>query len=333
MTYPPLTVIVPTFNRPEGITLAVESLFAQTLVAEGGFTLVIVDNAPDASAAEAVKALRAKCPSGVNFITLHEPNAGVANARNKAMSVVTTNLVAFLDDDQSAPETWLEQLLDHYATYPASVTFGPVETRLPDPTILHREYFERFFARLPDLETGYTDQSFGCGNALIDFSLIDGKAPWFDVAMNEIGGEDDRLFERVRDSDGTFAWAADAVVYEHPPEKRIHLRYTLKRAFAYGQGPVTMARMAQPTQYLEIAKWMAVGSVKASFHGALWLFQLAIRHPKRAYQLDEAIRGAAKVFWFVDFKFYGQAMLEKKPHRFRLFNSRRRSNDEATDAP
>jgi glycosyltransferase involved in cell wall biosynthesis len=332
MTYPPLTLIVPTFNRPEGVTRAVESLFAQTLVIQGGFTLIIVDNAPDASATDAVNALRKICPDTVTLINLHEPNAGVANARNTAMRAAPTDLVAFLDDDQSAPAEWLTQLLDHYAQYPAAVTFGPVETRLPDPDALHREYFERFFARLPDLETGYTDQSFGCGNALVDFARIDGTAPWFDVAMNEIGGEDDRLFERVRASGGTFAWAAHASVFEHPPEKRIHLRYTLKRAFAYGQGPVTMARMAQPTRYLEIAKWMAVGSVKAAIHGALWLFQLAIRHPKRAYQLDEAIRGAAKVLWFVDFKFYGQAMLEKKPHRMRLFNSRQPSNDEATDA-
>lgn len=332
MNHPPLTVIVPTFNRPDGVTLAVESLFAQTLTAKGGFTLVIVDNAPDASAAKAVDALRAKCPDAIDFISLHEPNAGVANARNTAMTAVETNLVAFLDDDQSAPETWLENLLRHYAIYPASVTFGPVETRLPDPNVLHREYFEGFFARLPELETGYTDQSFGCGNSLVDFSRIKGGAPWFDVAMNEIGGEDDRLFERVRDAGGSFAWAANAIVYEHPPEKRIHLHYTLKRAFAYGQGPVTMARMAQPTRYLDIAKWMAVGSVKAAFHGTLWLVQLALRHPKRAYQLDEAIRGAAKLFWGVNLKFYGQAMVGKKTADKNQARQDRAANAEATDA-
>ena len=120
-----ISVVVPTFNRPQGLKLAVESVFAQSLAASG-FELVIVDNTPDASAAEMITSLEAACPPSIRFIALHEPAAGVANARNTAMSAVTSNLVAFLDDDQSAPETWLETLLDNYRAYPAAVTFGPV---------------------------------------------------------------------------------------------------------------------------------------------------------------------------------------------------------------
>ena len=158
-----ISVVVPTFNRPEGLKRAVTSLYQQTL-AKDGFDLIVVDNTPDASAKDAIAELRATCPESVNLIVLHEPAAGVANARNHAMSAVRTDLVAFLDDDQSAPETWLEALRDSHRRYPAAVTFGPVLTALPDGQTRHKAYFESFFARDPGLRSGYIQTTFGIGN-------------------------------------------------------------------------------------------------------------------------------------------------------------------------
>ena len=321
MTYPDLTVIVPTFNRPDGLTKAVLSLFAQSHTAHG-YTLVIVDNAPDAGATAAIETLRKVCPKTITLVALHEPNAGVANARNKAMGAVMTDLVAFLDDDQSAPEDWLLRLLENHERYPAAVTFGPVVTALPDNQKRHRAYFSKFFSREPELKQGYTKQSFGCGNSLVDFSRIPGDAPWFNVLMNEIGGEDDMLFERVRDTGGQFAWAANAPVLEYPLPKRLTMNYTLRRAFAYGQGPVTIARMATPPRRLEMVKWMLVGGVKAAYHGLQWVGLSLVRHPSRAFQLDEAVRGISKIFWFVDLRFYGQAALAKKTSDVSALKSR-----------
>ncbi len=312
--HPPLTVVVPTFNRLGGLLTAVRSLYAQTLV-DAGFTIVIVDNAPNSSAATAIQILQAECPETLKLVTLHEPNAGVANARNTAMSAVETDLVAFLDDDQSAPENWLETLLAAYTACPAAVTFGPVITALPEVQKHHREYFSGFFAREPDHASGYITQFYGCGNALVDFSQISGTSPWFDTAMNEVGGEDDRLFERVRQSGGQFGWAADAIVFEHPAEERIRLSYTLKRAFAYGQSPVTMALMATPPNYRLAGEWMAIGAGKAVLHGGKWLGLSLVRHPRRAFELDKAVRGFAKLFWFVHFRFYGNAAIGVKSPR------------------
>ena len=305
-----ISVIVPTFNRPDGLRRAVESLYQQSLV-ETGFDLIIVDNAPDASASDAIAELRRTCPPTINLVTLHEPAAGVANARNRAMTAVKTDLVAFLDDDQSAPKDWLEALLANYRAYPASATFGPVLTRLPEGQRRHQKYFQDFFAREPDLESGYISSSYGCGNALIDFSRIPGGAPWFDTAMNEIGGEDDILFARIRAAKGMFAWAGNAPVWEYPPAKRVALRYTLKRAFSYGQAPITLARKRDKARYDLVLLWMLIGVGKAALHGAQWVALSLIRHPGRAYQLDKAVRGISKVLWWIDLRFYGNAALPK----------------------
>lgn len=306
-----ISVVVPTFDRPEGLKRAVESLFSQTMVASG-FDLIIVDNTPDATAASAISALAKACPDTINLITLHEPAPGVANARNLAMTAVNTDLVAFLDDDQSAPRDWLECLLENYRKFPAAVTFGPVITELPGQQRRHQAYFKNFFARDPGFASGYVDTSFGCGNALIDFSKIPGGAPWFDTSMNESGGEDDILFRRIRTSFGRFGWASSSPVLEHPPIERVTLRYTLKRAFSYGQAPITLARRGSSMVPVVIIFWMLIGAGKAMWHGLQWLFLAVIRHPGRAFQLDLAMRGVAKLFWWIDLRFYGAAALKQK---------------------
>ncbi|MEM9572614.1 MAG: glycosyltransferase family 2 protein [Pseudomonadota bacterium] len=307
-----ISVIVPTFDRPDGLMRAVTCLYRQTLATDG-FDLIIVDNTPSATASEVIAELRRACPKQINLIVLHEPAAGVANARNHAMSAAKTDLIAFLDDDQSAPEAWLETLIAAHRKHPAAVTFGPVRTALPKEQSRHRAYFESFFARDPGYKTGYIPVTFGCGNALIDFSKVHGGPPWFDTDMNESGGEDDVLFERIRHAGGSFAWAADARVWEHPPADRVTLRYTLKRAFSYGQAPITLARRHGSNALAITALWMMVGLGKAAFHGLIWLALSLVRHPGRAFELDKAIRGIGKLFWWVDLRFYGAAVLNRQP--------------------
>ena len=308
MISPHLTVVIPTFNRPDSLWRAVESLFTQTIGPEA-FSILIVDNAPDASARATWQALRKSAPEALSIAYESEPAAGVANARNRAMAVIENGLVAFLDDDQSAPDTWLEHLVACHQTYPAAVIFGPVLTALPDSVKEHRAYLSTFFARDPGHITGWIEKTYGCGNALLDLEQMSLERPLFDARANESGGEDDLLFARLKRRGAKFAWCEEAPVFEHPPENRLSLSYILRRAFSYGQGPCTLARRSSPPQYLTLLKWMGVGAVKFVLHGLIWLAMAIIRHPDRAFQLDKAIRGLAKVFFWVGLKFYGAATL------------------------
>ena len=104
-----ISVVIPTFNRPEGLKAAVRSLFQQSYV-EHGFRLIIVDNTPLATASDTIADLARECPNNITLLAFHEPAPGVANARNTAMANVDTDLVAFLDDDQTAPPEWPERL-------------------------------------------------------------------------------------------------------------------------------------------------------------------------------------------------------------------------------
>lgn len=316
MSKPTLTVIMPTFNRPESLARAARSVFAQNYAKSTGFTLILVDNTPDATATETFKTLAAECPEGVKLICLNEPCAGVANARNTAMQAAPSALIAFLDDDQTAPVDWLDGLIANYQRFRAVATFGPVYTKLPDPAIKHAAYFQRFFARDPGHESGLIDTYYGCGNALIDFDQIPGSPPWFDPKMNETGGEDDVLFRRIAPLDNAYAWAQNAAVFEHPLESRLSLNYTLRRAFSYGQGPVTLAYLATPRRYGAMLFWIMVGAVKAPSNALKWGVLSLLRRPERADALDQMYRACGKIIWFVDVHSYGQAALKQNMPSF-----------------
>ncbi len=318
MSDPLLSVIMPTFDRPENLVRAVRSLFSQTCLRRMGFTLILVDNTPGHTAMASIKALRSECPDMITLISLHEPNPGVANARNAAMRAAKTDLIAFLDDDQTAPPDWLEALLEAYAQCQAIATFGPVITKLPDPDCLHADYFRHFFARDPGHDSGYIDEYYGCGNALIDFAQIPGGPPWFDTKMNETGGEDDMLFRRIKPLGKSYAWAGDAHVFEQPLESRLNLHYTLRRAFSYGQGPVTLAYLASPRRYLSMLYWICVGCVKTPLYAGLWCLLFLARKPGHVTALDQMFRGLGKIIWFIDVQSYGQSALDKKLPRFTL---------------
>ena len=305
-----LTVVIPTLNRPDQLLLAVRSVFAQTLAMSDRFAVVIVDNSPNASAGAVVETLQAECPNTIRLTVVYEPKPGVANARNAAIMVVDTDLVVYLDDDQTAPVNWLQHLLATYKEFPATVVFGAVVTALPKDIKSHRTYLSSFFGREPKRKRGYISEYYGTGNSLVDFSKVPGGIPYFDTSMNDSGGEDDILFARIRRGGGKFAWSSDNHVYEHPVRSRLSLNYTLRRAFAYGRAPVTMARKASPTQYLGVVAWMGIGAAKAIWHTCRWIGLILIGNKNHAFELDLAVRGIGKVLWFVDMSFYGNAVLK-----------------------
>lgn len=298
-----VTVVIPTFRRPEGLERAVRSLFSQTVFSRETIKLIIVDNDPSGSTLAIARDVLREAPQAIDATLLHEPRPGVANARNAAMVAVSTPLVAFLDDDQTAQDSWLDELLAVYERAPCAVTFGPYHTSLPASTTKHFAYFNDFFAREPGHADGPISDFYGCGNALLDLARLPHLDPMFDPRTNRTGGEDDLLFNATRAAGGGFAWAGRAGVFEHVPENRARLGYTLRRALAYGQGPCTLARYEK--RYDKLARWVVIGAAQTLVYGAAALGAFALRLPGRAFLYDRTARGFGKVIWWKTFHFYG----------------------------
>jgi glycosyltransferase involved in cell wall biosynthesis len=302
---PAVSIIIPTFRRPDRAVDAARSALAQ--ICETAFEIILVDNDPDGSALAPLRAL-----ADSRIVIVHEPRAGVANARNAGLRAARGDLIAFLDDDEIAPTMWLAELVRVQAAHNADAVFGPVRTRLAKEPRDHHAFFDAFFARDPGHAEGVITLFYGCGCSLIRRAALPSAQP-FSPTRNEIGGEDDLLFQGMEAAGAIFAWAPHAWVFETPEPARVTLAYTLRRAFAYGQGPATKAWTGPKRNLNAIAFWMAVGLAQSVLYGAAALGCFLGKTKRRAFAYRKFVEGLGKLLWFPFIKprFYGAAKLPK----------------------
>ena len=166
---------------------------------------------------------------------------------------------------------------------------------------------EHFFSRLKDGPTRILPDAVGCGcgnSAMRRATALAGPSP-FDTAADHIGGEDDRLYERLTKAGARFGWAADAWVDEEVPASRATVRYLMERAFVRGQGPPRKRLRRSPPDPLGAAAWMAVGAAQVGLHGTA---AGALRLAGRVGWLPQAERaagGLGKMVWWPQVELYG----------------------------
>lgn len=97
-----VSVIVPTFNRPESTSRAVESALRQS---HSDLEVIVVD---DGSTDDTVDALVASHGSDVRLKIVNRSNGGPAAARNTGLEIASGDFVAFLDSD----DRWLPWKLE-----------------------------------------------------------------------------------------------------------------------------------------------------------------------------------------------------------------------------
>jgi len=295
-----VSVLIPTFRRPESFVRAARSVFAQRGPDE--VELIAVDNSPEGSALAVFDQLAREAP--LPFRWTHAPTPGVAQARNAALTLARGDLIAWLDDDEEADADWLAALVAVQRRTGAQAVFGPVTARALHGTS-NASFYERLYSRIGPAESGLSAQAYGIGNSLQPRGMFDCGAP-FDTSADQTGGEDDLLFAAWREAGASFAWAAEAVVIEHLGAERTALAHGLKRAFAYGQGPCETAWRAR--NYQALLRHMCVGAAQAVVFGLASAFVFAGSTPRALMLLDKAVRGAGKVFWFHEQRFYGAAL-------------------------
>lgn len=295
-----VSVIIPTFRRPDSFLRAAQSVLAQRGVAS--FELVVVDNSPEASARAAFDMMAPDHRVPMRWV--HEPRPGVAHARNAAIKAARGELVAWLDDDEEAPPHWLAALVAQRQQTGAQSVFGPVRARVAGEPA-NAQFFETLYTRTGPTQSGASVHAYGIGNSLQPRSMFDEESP-FDIAANQRGGEDDALFAAWSEAGARYAWATDAWVIEHLGPDRTRLAHGLKRAFAYGQGPCETAWSSR--KFATLVRHMSVGAAQAVGYGAASAIVLAGSTPRALSLLDRAVRGAGKVFWFMEQRFYGEAL-------------------------
>jgi glycosyltransferase involved in cell wall biosynthesis len=299
-----VSVIIPTFRRNDGFLRAAISVFEQDRLDH--IELIAVDNSPEGGAIELFKQLETYAP--IPFRWTHEPRPGVSHARNAALLRARGDFIAWLDDDQKAPVDWIKSMMRVFHAADADCVFGPVVAQAPDST-RHKRLHEMLYSRPGPARSGRIKKHFGIGNSLMRREAVLDKIAPFDLAANETGGEDDRLFAQAQRKGCVYAWCAEGGVDEFIDPRRLKLHQALKRAFAYGQGPAETA--IRQGKVLAFGAHILRALIKLPVF-AIATFALALMRDELAYKtLCRTAEAVGALFWFNKQRFYG-ATLEKR---------------------
>ena len=294
-----VSIVVPTYKRPDGIQIALKSLMGQS-AGERAVEIIVADNDPLASAKAYVTEF-AKT-SATEIIYKHVPEPGVSNARNGALDIARGRFIAFLDDDMDALPGWLEELVKVSLKYEAAITFGPARAVMPNKEDPLNPYMAPFFSRIADAPEGYIEKCLGTGGCLLDLSLCKMPSPAFNPIHNETGGEDDALFHHLQNHGAKVAWAIKAESYEIVPSSRATPEYMWKRNFAFGQGPTQAQADKGKSGIPGILKWMCVGAVQLCVYGPTMFALKLMKKPLYIHYHNRTAQALGKIFWWSSFK-------------------------------
>lgn len=130
-----VSVIIPTYNRPRWLRLAIESALRQT---HPSIEVVVVD---DGSATDAAHRIACSYPA-VRYI--FQENRGLGPARNMGLENSTSEYVGFLDDDDwLAADSVALRLLELEARPEAGLVYSDLYLATADGSVIGRYYAGR----------------------------------------------------------------------------------------------------------------------------------------------------------------------------------------------
>lgn len=226
-----VSICIATYRRTERLAALLGDLGRQSLhPAE----IVVVDNDAAGTARETVEQYRASAPQ-CPVVYAIQPVKNISLTRNRTVELATGDWLAFVDDDERAPSTWLEQLLAAAGRYQADGVLAPVVPIVPDdaPAWIRRGRFYDF-PRTPTGEVVPVNR-LRFGNVLLQGSMLRTGAPLFDPAYGLTGGEDNDLLARLAQAGARIIWCDEAVVHEPVEKGRLSLRWLVLRGLSGGQ--------------------------------------------------------------------------------------------------
>jgi succinoglycan biosynthesis protein ExoM len=261
-------VCVATYRRPGMLRALLRSLGALEFRKHAAEVfVVVVDNDAEQSARQTVDEARGELGAPLHYAVEAERN--ISGARNRAVAVALeqgADFVAFIDDDETATPTWLDELLDGVYRHGGDAVGGAV---LPvyDPGI-PRWVVRGGFFQPPRFRTGTPRPCVATNNSLVSARLLRRTPKRFNPAFGLTGSGDLEFFLTLQRQGARLVWVDEAVVRERIPDSRGRAGWVLRRAFRMGNGVVFCER-ALPREIRRLSPWLLKAAVRAS--GALVL--------------------------------------------------------------
>jgi succinoglycan biosynthesis protein ExoM len=226
-----ISVCIATFRRPDRLSSLLSDLAQQRLLPD---QVIVVDNDAGGSARDIVQRHQA---AGSPFRLEYDiqPQRNIALTRNRTVALADCEWLAFVDDDERAPEEWLAQLVEAAARYHADGVLGPVVPRVPAnaPSWIRRGRFYDFARMATGGVVPFRRMRFG--NVLLRAAPVLAQPGPFDPNYGLTTGEDADLLIRLARAGAHIIWCDEAVVYEPIEPARLSLRWLSQRALSGGQ--------------------------------------------------------------------------------------------------
>jgi GT2 family glycosyltransferase len=242
---PPVSVVVPTRERPEILDRCLQHL---AWLDYPDYEVLVVDNAPVSPATRELVRRR-----GEQFGELHylrEDRPGQSWARNRGLMATSSSIVAFVDDDVAVDRGWLSALASAFASAEdvGCVTGLILPAELDtDAQALLEEYggFSKGFDRRvfdldenrpPDPLFPYAAGRFGSGASMAFRADVLRQVGAFNLALGTgsppCGGEDLTAFRKVVLAGHKLVYEPAAIAYHPHPRTYRDLR---RQLFRYGR--------------------------------------------------------------------------------------------------
>jgi len=295
-----ISIIMPTYKRPKGLSCALSSLVKQS-VNTPNFEIIISDNDPLGSARPYVEDM-ITAHTDLDIIYVHAIKPGVCNARNTAMEKFRGRFLVFVDDDMEAPSDWVQNMVDLLLKYDAGIAFSDVTARMHDESDPKIKAMIPLFSRTLLEPEGFIDDLLGMGGAALDTSQMTFPNPPFDPALNDIGGEDDVLFHQLKMQGVKTVWSPNFSAYEDIPQSRATFKYIWKRNFAFGQGPTQLAADRGVKGIPKVIFWMMVGCAQIGLYGLKYLLYKLQGKDTAIQPYARLAQAVGKIFWWDGFR-------------------------------
>ena len=235
---PSLSVILPTYNEPELLVGALQSLSQQDFP-PGGVEIIVVDDASPAIDPDHLCA--ALGPFPLKLIR-HEINQGRARARNSGIRASDGEIIIFLDSDMTVRNDFLQAYTSLHQQYSETVFIGNIHfgPQVPD-SCLARYIDRRGVHRLKPGEV-VPFKCFVTGNSSIGRDPLL-RVGLFDEDFTAYGGEDLELGYRLHRHGLTFHFAPQALSFHHQLRS---LDQICRLMHTYGQKSLPLLRQKHP---------------------------------------------------------------------------------------
>ncbi len=231
-----ISIIIPTYKRPESLVRTLNSLQEQTLPE---FEVIVVDNAASLEIEKLLKEFNTTARIPIRY--LPEPKLGVHNARHAGARIAQKPLLVFTDDDATFEANWLESYHNKFIEHPEMVAAGgPVRPKWdgepPQWLIKFIEEAKQFRSLLSFMEPF---KEFRLSTQLYFFSV--NMAIRRDILF-KVGGFNPEAFGKIWLGDGEtglhkklteqgmlIGYIPEAIVYHHIPVNRMNVNYLCLR--------------------------------------------------------------------------------------------------------